>query len=312
MEEFRISVEQESPGQPHVSGSTVTGHVIVVANKPKSYEHISIGFHGKAYVHWLEQVTEGYGDQRATRIVHYTGSEVYVDEALTLWTSKQSPDGRLPVGEHSFPFSFNIPRTAPSSFEGTFGSITYTLKGLIGTGLLKFDRKVESKIKVQQVKGISDPGLLQPVHKEVQKTICCCCCASGPVVMTVAIPKTGFNVGETFPLQVSLENGSSRKITLSASIVRSIEYTAGDHNRYGADALVNAVSQEIGSHSSNEWEPSIQIPATEILDEQSCRIIKISHSLVVTAVIDMALDLDTDIPLKLGNDQTIPFENGCN
>ena len=310
MEEFRISVEQASPGQPHASGSTVTGSVIVVVNKPKSYEQIAIGFHGKAYVHWMEQVTENYNNQQTTRIVHRTASEDYVDEALTLWTSKQSPDGHLPPGEHSFPFSFNIPRTAPSSYEGTFGSIAYTLKAQIGTGLFKFDRKVESKIKVQQRKAISDPGLLQPVHKEVEKTICCCCCASGPVVMTVAIPKTGFNVGEKFPLQVAIENGSSRKMTLSASIVRSIEFTAGEQKRYEADCLASVASQEIGSHSSNEWEPSIQIPATEVLDEQSCCIIKISHSLIVTAVIDWALDLSTDIPLKLGNDQAIPFESG--
>ena len=156
MKDLRITLVQERPGQPFYPGSSVAGALLVSVDKPKSYTHISIQFLGRAYVHWSE--TQGSGEGSHT--VHYTSSEVYVDDRQTLWTAAQSPEGRLAPGQYSFPFRFDVPSSAPSSFEGTVGSIRYELHGRIGTGLLKFDHRIAVSVPVQQVVGVNHPRLL--------------------------------------------------------------------------------------------------------------------------------------------------------
>lgn len=297
-----MRIELDCPNQPHYSGSSVSGRVLVDVNKPKSYKCISIQFVGKAHVEWTEKRDGGGGPGGGVCVTLYTWSKVYFDVEQTLWTADQSPDGHLAPGKYKFPFHFDIPPSAPTSFEGTVGSIRYTLHGRIATGPLKFDQRIKSTIQVQQVVGISDPHLLQSVHRKVQKTVCGLCSPSDPIVLTVTIPKTGYYVGETLPVHATIENGSSRCVTLNASLCQSVQYTAEGHHRYSKRMLVTNGSDKVASQTTRDWVPTLQIPATghEVVDEQSCSNIKISYSLKVTVIIPWGLDLSTEIPLKLG------------
>ena len=301
MKDFRIIVKQANPGQPYLSGSSVAGSLLVVVDKPKSYKHISIRFLGRADVRWKEVVSEGVGEDASSRIKRCISSETYVNTELTLWTAEQCQDGRLPPGHHSFPFSFNIPPNAPSSFEGTLGSIRYTLHGRIGTRVLKFDHQIEARVPVQQMVGISDPRVLQPVRQEVQKKALCLLRASTPVVLTVTAPKTGYCLGETLPVHVSIENGASRSITLNAVLSQAVVYRAQGGHQSEGKTLVSVVSDKIAPKTSREWDPTIQIPMTEVIGDGSCSIIQESHLLTITAVIPWASNLSTAIHLKLGN-----------
>ena len=250
-----ISVVQDRPDQPFYPGSVVTGSFLVSVNKPKSYKHISIQFLGRAYVHWTKSE------------VCYSSTQVYVDITQTLWTADQSPDGRLSPGQHVFWFRFDIPTNAPSSFEGTVGSIRYELLGRIGTGLLKSDRRISVRVPVQQVVRISDPRLLQPVRQEVHKTVGRLFRAAAPVVLTATLPKTGFCVGETLPVHVYIENGSSCRISLTASLRQSVVYTAEGRRQNSKRTLLCIRSDDIAPHATREWDSVLQIPATEVLDE---------------------------------------------
>lgn len=315
MKDFRITVEQANPGQPYLSGSSVAGSVLVVVDKPKSYKHISIQFLGRAEVHWKEVVSEGAGEDATSRIKRYISSETYVNTELTLWTAEQSRDGHLPPGRHTFPFRFDIPADAPSSFEGTLGSIRYTLQGTIGKSLLKFDHRIEARLPVQQVVGLSDPHLLQPVCQEVQKKVRFLC-TSTPVVLTVTVPKTGCCIGETLPVHVSIVNGANRSIALSAVLSQTVMYRAQGGCRSKGKTLASIVSDKIAPKTTREWDPTVQIPMTEVISGCSCSIIQESYLLTITAVIPWASNLSTAIPLKLGNicqqppvvaDKTVPF-----
>ena len=146
-----------------------------------------------------------------------------------------------------------------------------------------------------------DPRVLGPEHWEVQKTVCCLCCASAPIVLTVTLPKRQCCIGETLPVHVTIENGSSRRITLHASLYQCVVYFAEDHRDYRNKILVGVVSDEIAPRITHEWDTALQIPTTEVLDERSCSIIQVSHSLEITAAIPWALDLFTTYPVKLGN-----------
>ena len=301
MPTLSIALEQSRPDQPFYTGTNLSGTLYITIDEPKNYKYVTLQFVGRADVHWTESHSSGSGRHRRTHTRHYNSTEVYIDLTLTLWTPAQSPDGRLPPGQRAFPFRFTIPPTAPSSFRGSVGSIEYTLLARIGTGLFKFDHRIEAKIPVQQLVAVTDPRLLQPVRQELRKTLCCLCCASGPIVLTVTLPKTGYCIRETFPLHVFVENGSSRRVYLSAAISQRILYTAQGHHRHVNKDLTRVASDEVGPHITRDWNPTIEIPVTEIIHENSCFIIKIGYSIVVAVNIPRALNLSTEIPLTLGN-----------
>ena len=312
---LRIGLVQSAPNQAYYPGSTITGSLLLDVDEPKSYNEILIHFSGRSYVHWSESHTTGSRRNRRRVTRHYSSSEAYVDLVSPLWNSQQSPDGKLAPGQYSWPFSFEIPPTAPSSFEGSVGHIRYSLVGKIVTGLFKFDHNVELRVPVQQLVKISDPRLLQPVREEVQKTVCCLCCASGPIVLTVALPKTGFLLGESIQFHASLENGSNRLVTMNASIVQHIVFHAQGHRRFGGKTFVSVASDAVEPQASRNWEPTIQTPTSEvdIVHETSCGNINISYTLTVVCQIPRALNLSTAFRLQLGNcrdeDQTAADAN---
>ena len=298
MSNLRIALVQErSNDQAYFSGSTITGNLLLDVTEPKSYKYVSVQFVGRSRVRWEEHRTGTTGSQ----IMTYSSKQSFADQGLMLWTCQQSPDGKLAPAEYSWPFSFSILPNAASSFEGTVGNIRYSLQGRIGTGLMKFDHNVEVEIPVQQLVSITDPRLLLPERQEVQKRLCCLCCASGAITLNASIPKTGLCVGEVFPLHVSIENGSNRRITLKATISQHVVYTAIEHQRTSGKTLICMASDPIEPQATREWDPMIEIPPTDILHESSCQNIQILHSLVVTAKIPRALALTTAIPLQLGN-----------
>ena len=53
----------------------------------------------------------------------------------------------LPAGEHSFPFSMMLPNHLPSSFEGQYGYVRYTVEATLDP-LLKDDHEVKADFTV--------------------------------------------------------------------------------------------------------------------------------------------------------------------
>ena len=88
-------------------------------DKPKKYKNIAIGLYGAAHVQW----TEGDASDNKSR-VYYDHIE-YVKEEPVVWSLANSPTNNLPIGEHTFPFEFQLPRNIPNSFEGFYGYVRY-------------------------------------------------------------------------------------------------------------------------------------------------------------------------------------------
>lgn len=313
----KLQISLTGSNKVHYSGNTITGNVLLDVNKNKSYQRISIQFTGRSLVSWTGKRAESVenlsddDDRRPRRSSNLpcTATESYVNVVTTLWKSQNN--GKLTPDQYSWPFSFDIPQSAPSSFEGTVGNIRYTLVGQIVSGKTKVtsDHSVELQIPVQQIVKITNPRLLQPMHQEVQKTIESLCCSSQPIVMSVSVPKTGFDVGESFHLLVSLENGSGRRITISAVIKQLVTYIAqGGQQNTNEKTLVMIESNQMPARAIRNWDPTIEIPAADIIYETACNNIKITHTLTITGKIFNSLNLFTFFPIQIGNCDQIQTE----
>lgn len=54
----------------------------------------------------------------------------------------------LSIGQHDFPFTFVLPMQIPSSFEGEFGQVRYTIKAIAKLPLDKSEYKCKLTIGV--------------------------------------------------------------------------------------------------------------------------------------------------------------------
>lgn len=90
---------------------------------------IVIKFLGEAHTSW--NITENRTDNEGKtheEVTNLTGHEEYFQIQYYLLGGKNAEPVELPAGKHSYPFTCALPPTLPSSFEGEFGHVRYTVK----------------------------------------------------------------------------------------------------------------------------------------------------------------------------------------
>ena len=284
----------------------VSGVVELNLTEAKSYKYIQVRLYGHAHVHWTERRTTGTGNNQRTETISYTSNEDYVDQIALLWSSEQTPHGKIGPGSYRFQFQFTIPPHCPSSFQGSVGYIRYHILGRIGTGLFRFDRRINAPIQVCQVIDINQPQVLSPVRQVQHKQVGCLCCVSGNIEFTVELPRTGFCInGGRIPLSVMIENGSGRSITMRAEISKLITFYARGHQRFNRSTIALVGSQPILPRSTETWNPeNFIVPMVEPTLSTS-RIINVEYTLKVWAIVPYAIDPSIKIPILLGN---VPYQ----
>ena len=284
----------------------VSGSVELNLTEAKSYKYIQVRLYGHAHVHWTERHTTGTGNNRRTETISYTSNEIYVDQIAPLWSSEQAPHGKIGPGLYQFQFQFMIPTNCPSSFQGSVGYIRYHILGRIGTGLFRFDRRINAPIQVCQVVDVNQPQVLSPVRQVQHKQVGCLCCASGNIEFTVELPRTGFCInGGRIPLSVMVENGCGRSITIRAEISKLITYYARGHRRFDRSTIALVGSQAVLPHSTDTWNPENFIVPMVEPTLSTAGIINIEYALKVWAIVPYAINPSVKIPILLGN---VPYQ----
>ena len=298
---FEISLEPSSSGKGYLAGSKLTGKLVVETDAEKNYRLIEVSLAGTGKVEW----TEGGGEESETR----RAKEEFLREAVTVWGDDlgEGQSGTLSVGRHEFPFTFSIPELCPSSYETQRASssldawIRYVLTGRISTrGALKADHTVEKTITV-----IKELRLQQtePVRQQNQDTEGFLCCVSGPVALTAELPHSGFTVGDTIPLSISVENGSTHNVRVEASLAKRVKLKARSHVlKKPLHIVVKESSSPIRSRSSTTWNPqTLIVPDVPTSMESLGGMITISYEVKVQVGLRLGQRLEVSIPVTIGN-----------
>lgn len=90
---------------------------------------IVIRFLGEANTSWSEtkKVRDEHGKEH-DETEELTGHEEYFENHYYLLGAKNGSEINLPAGDHTYPFTCVLPGTLPSSYEGEFGHVRYTIK----------------------------------------------------------------------------------------------------------------------------------------------------------------------------------------
>ena len=275
----------------------------------ESFEYIQIKFYGGVQVRWTVTHHNHNRSQPYTHRETYQSKRTYIHETRILWSSDQSPDGKIGPGTFNLPFQFVLPTNCLGTFQestGDIGSITYTLHGLIRTGIFHRDHKIDVPVRVSKITDINLPQLSLPVTESKTESVGFFCFGSD-VKFTVSLSRTGFCIGQNLPLTVNVVNGSSRRVKIRASVLRYCHYYAQGHVAHGVERnIATVMTTPIDPHSEQMVTiedltvPMVE-PSFDGLDT-----IKMQYVLEVAAVIPWECDSSVKIPITLGN---VPFNN---
>ncbi len=283
--------------------SIVQGQLIVSVDKPKKYHSIVVKLRGKAKVHWTES--------QGKRTVHYRNSETYVRVHTTVWELENSPTGDLPIGEHHFPFSFQLPQNAPPSFKGDFGRVRYKVKGkIIQSGVINTIIKSKHAVKVcLNVKDGASPILplySEPKTVERSKRLKFFCFNSGSVSASVFVPRAGFSPGEMIPISVHVDNQSSRQICVASALQRKDTFTASQgKQRVVTNPAARTTSSPIMPGVSTSYnDENLYIPTEAPTTMRNCSCIRVEYELAIKVLIPWSFNMVLKIPMLIANSES--------
>ncbi|XP_053657586.1 arrestin domain-containing protein 3-like [Anopheles marshallii] len=305
-------IELDNPYNTYYAGQTVNGRVTFTFDSAKKIRGIVIKFAGEAETKWsvTETKTDPNGKQYEST-TNLTGQEEYFQIQYYLLGGKNAAETELAPGTHTYPFTCALPPTLPSSFEGEWGFVRYTVKVTLDRPW-KFDQDVKMAFTVISPVDLNlNPRVKDPFKLELEKTFCCFCCASGPLNVIVHVPVTGFVSGQSVPVTIECDNASNVRvdnITINLRKLLAFHVHTPRRETKRKKELVTSISMgPIEAGNSQTWQQFITIPPLPPSNLVNCGIIDVDYDIkVIAEASGMHADLDGNIPIVLG---TVPLES---
>uniref|UniRef100_A0A8C7BC36 Arrestin domain containing 1 n=1 Tax=Neovison vison TaxID=452646 RepID=A0A8C7BC36_NEOVI len=203
--------------------------------------------------------------------------EGYFNSALSL-----ADKGSLPAGEHSFPFQFLLPATAPTSFEGPFGKIVHQVRATIDTPRFSKDHQcsrvfyILSPLNLNSIPDIEQPNVASTTKKFSYKLV-----KTGSVVLTASTDLRGYVVGQVLRLQADIENQSGKDTgPVVASLLQKVSYKA-KRWIYDVRTIAEVEGAGVKAWRRAQWQEQILVPALPQSALPGCSLIHVDYYLQV-------------------------------
>ncbi|XP_069695342.1 arrestin domain-containing protein 17-like [Periplaneta americana] len=303
----------DNPNETYYGGETVTGRVLLSLNSAKTIRDIEIRFKGEANVEWTETESRKNSDGTTEEhTVYFQGNEKYFESKYYLLGGR-GDQIVLAEGEHCYPFTTTLPPKLPSSFEGEFGHIRYTVKVVINRPW-KFDHEIKSAFTVISPVDLNTHETAKnPIKQEVEKRFCCFCCESGPLTMVLSLPVSGYVPGQDIPITLEIDNASDVGVLdVKCKLKKLITFIAT--SPYGSSREEEITLEEVTfpavpPNNSKTATENMKIPPLPPSDLDNCDIIDLSYYLKVVAEVSRChSDLKTSTPIVLGTVPLISYQ----
>lgn len=118
----------------------------------------------------------------------------------------------MAAGIYRYDFEYLLPPNIPASFEASYGEIRYYIEAKLDIPWA-FDKEFIEEITVVRFNDLNlFPDLRNPIEEEEIRHFCCLFCQSGPLIMTVSLPHSGFAAGQTIPILIEYVNKSTTNV----------------------------------------------------------------------------------------------------
>ncbi|XP_007945272.1 arrestin domain-containing protein 1 [Orycteropus afer afer] len=220
--------------------------------------------------------------------------EGYFNSSLSL-----ADKGSLPAGEHTFPFQFLLPATAPTSFEGPFGKIAYQVRATIDTPRFSKDHTcsrvfyILSPLNLNSIPDIEKPNIASATKKFSYKLL-----KTGGVALMASTDLRGYVVGQVLRLQVDIENQSGKDTgPVVASLLQKVSYKARRWI-YDVRTVVEVEGAGAKAWRRAEWQQQILVPPLPQSALPGCSLIHVDYYMQVSL---KAPEATVTLPVFIGN-----------
>ncbi|XP_056678092.1 arrestin domain-containing protein 2 isoform X2 [Monodelphis domestica] len=295
---FRLELR---PGIYH-GGELLRGLLVLELSRPQRVKGLDVAARGAAFVHWLDSRSVG-----VNAVYHdYSAYQSFLRRRRQLLPRDSGDTTTLQPGRHEFPFSFQLPTTLVTSFEGKHGSVRYCVKAKLhrpwGTA-----KRAKKEFTVIEPIDINTPALLAPQAGVKEKMARAWYCNRGPVSITAKIERKGYTPGEVIPVFAEIDNGTSRPVVPKAAIIQTQTFVARGSRKEKRSVVASIVGDPVPAGKRELWQGrALKIPPVgpSILQ---CRILHVDYSLKVCVDIPGTSKLLLELPLVIGTIPLHPF-----
>ncbi|MGH0175660.1 UNVERIFIED_CONTAM: hypothetical protein FKN15_071078 [Acipenser sinensis] len=265
-------------------GESISGTLKICLNNPLPFKAIKVNCGG------LCGVSSKMNDTT------WTVEEPYFNSTLTL-----ADKGTLPAGEHTYTFQFLLPVSAPTSFEGSFGKITYRMRAVIDTPRFAKDYKVQKPFYLLSLLNLNEvPDIEQPSTATTTKKFSYLLVKTGTVTLTASSDLRGYSPGQVIKLSMELYNKSGKDTgSIVASLIQKVTYKS-KRAIYDLRTIAEVEGAGVKGGKNAEWKEQIIVPPLPQSDLRGCTLIEIDYFIQD----DLASGMDSEeIPTKSHSQQ---------
>ncbi|KAJ8339457.1 hypothetical protein SKAU_G00362430 [Synaphobranchus kaupii] len=222
-----------------------------------------------------------------------------VEEQYFSSTLSVADKGTLAQGEHSFPFQFLIPASAPTSFEGPFGKITYRVKAVIDTSRFSKDYKAQKPFYLLNLLNLNEvPEIEQPSLAVMTRKFTYLLVKTGTLMLKARSDLRGYTPGQVIKLATEIHNKSGKDTgCVLASLIQKVTYkTKRAIYDLRTIAEVEGAGVKAGKHA--EWKEQIIVPPLPQSALTGCSLIEIDYFIQVSL---KSPDAVVTLPIYIGN-----------
>ncbi|KAI4454691.1 arrestin domain containing protein [Holotrichia oblita] len=305
------SVIFDRPYNTFFAGQTVQGRIEFVLKKSKKIRGILLVVKGESNVSWKSNEpttsTSVEGEHSKKLAVTFSGKQEYFRLEQYCFGNEENEDLILGSGKHVYPFKFILPTNIPSSYEGQYGYVRYTIKVILKKHYYGDETKMAFTV-------ISPFDLnLQPNIKEInqisnEKDLKMAWWSIGPIYYSLKTDKSGFVPGEDIPVNVIVDNNTNTDVTgITLKLQQTVTYTSQTptlNTKIEEFTLEKVKIGSLAGQKSDSWTPLVKIPPCPPSGLNACPLIGIEYNLVLAIVINykMFKTLKLVLPIKIGTE----------
>ncbi|XP_007533241.1 LOW QUALITY PROTEIN: arrestin domain-containing protein 2 [Erinaceus europaeus] len=303
----RLAGEAGGAGPVFCGGEMLLGRVVLELGGPTRVRALRVRVRGRARVHWTESRSAGSSTA-------YTQSYNEHLDVLDHETSVLAPDRgetlQLPAGRHEFPFSFELPVSLVTSFEGRHGSVRYSVKATLRRPWVPA-RRARTAFTVIEPVDINTPALLAPQAGAREKMARSWYSARGLVGLSAKIDRRGYTPGEVIPVFAEIDNNSTRAVRPRAAVVQTQTFVARGARRQKHQVVARLEGEPVAPGDRGLWQGRpLRVPPVGP-SIHGCRLLHVDYELKVCVDIPGTSKLMLELPLVIGTVPLRPCASRC-
>ncbi|XP_049434762.1 arrestin domain-containing protein 1a isoform X1 [Epinephelus fuscoguttatus] len=280
LQEFEITFDKNKV--VYSPGESISGTVTIKLGQPLQCKAIKVNCNGFC------GITNKVNDTAWTVEEQYFNSTVAVADK-----------GTLKQGEHTFPFKFLIPDTAPTSFEGSYGRIVYRVRAFIDTPRFAKDYNTEKAFYLLRLLNLNEvPDVWGTCSSAVTQQFTYMLMKTGTVVLKAETDMKGYTPGQIIKVMANIHNQSGKNTSnMVASLMQRVTYET-KRPTHDVRTIAEVEGGVVKAGKELEWKEQIIVPPLPQSSLAGCDLIKIEYYVKVSL---KSPDVMLTLPIHIGN-----------